>query len=178
MQTSIYVKHTLQIYCAAMDLATLGSTIKTQRQLLGLSQEQVSKLAGVSRVTVNQLENATITDLGVAKVFHLLDSLGIGVSASVPRVPKSALKIAAQTASTSYKDAISAEDLKRILQMGELPEKYVPHILTLLDETPLPIVLAAAREAASEGIPLKRIFSNLRKYAAEWQSNRTVWAQL
>jgi DNA-binding XRE family transcriptional regulator len=42
--------------------------VKVRREALGLSQQALGRLAGLSRATINQLERGTLRDLGVAKL--------------------------------------------------------------------------------------------------------------
>jgi transcriptional regulator with XRE-family HTH domain len=66
-----------------MDLAAIGSKIQAKRIQAGLLQDQVAKLSGLSRVTINQLENGTLKDLGFAKLKAVLDILGMDVDTPV-----------------------------------------------------------------------------------------------
>lgn len=153
-----------------MNLTEIGQQIQTQRQGL-LSQEQLAHFTGLSRVTINQLENGTLADLGVAKLMNVLGVLGMDIQANPAKGLNSALTIAARTISTSYKEAITPAELARILRTGTAPEKYHPHLMTLLDETPLPIVLKAVKEAAGK-TPAKQIMKHLARWADEWQTHR------
>ena len=54
-----------------MTLHDLAPLIHARRTALGLSQDRLAKLCGLSRATVNQLENGTLVDLGAAKLLAL-----------------------------------------------------------------------------------------------------------
>jgi transcriptional regulator with XRE-family HTH domain len=55
-----------------MNLTEIGQRIRDRREELGLSQDRLAKLGGLSRVTINQLETGSIGDLGVSKLLNLL----------------------------------------------------------------------------------------------------------
>ncbi|MGE3348081.1 MAG: helix-turn-helix domain-containing protein [Ramlibacter sp.] len=160
-----------------MDLKQLGQLILTRREALGLSQARLAKLGGLSRATINQLENGTLVDLGAAKLIALLNLLGIELGAQ-PRPPRAnALALLSQTASVSYKTALPPGALSRAMVNGELPEPITPHVATLLDEAPLPLILAAVEQVArSTHTPPKTLWKHLVQWAQILHSPRSVWA--
>ncbi|MES2536270.1 MAG: helix-turn-helix domain-containing protein [Pseudomonadota bacterium] len=159
-----------------MNLSQIGKLIRARRSELGLAQEQLGRLAGLSRVTINQLENGTLEDLGYKKLDNILGALGITMETFEKKAYKDALGLAAKTASTSYKEVLTSSELKKILQTGEAPAQFAAHIITLLDEAPTSIVLGAVKEAASDNVSAKKIMKHLAKWASQWQTNRKVWA--
>ena len=88
---------------------------------------------------------------------------------------KNALNIAARSISTSYRDIVTPEMLAAMLRSGKAPEQYHPHLMALLDETPLPLVEKAVAEAATPEIPPKKIMKHLSLWAKEFQTCRNVW---
>lgn len=48
------------------------------------------------------------------------------------------LKIAATSASVSYKETIAPEELARILLSGEVPQRFRPHLRVFLEDLPPP----------------------------------------
>ena len=60
-----------------LDLSTLGEESAKRRKTLKLSQTELSRRAGVSRATIDALENARIGELGFSKVTRLLNVLGM-----------------------------------------------------------------------------------------------------
>lgn len=153
----------------------MGVKIREKRREVGLGQVQLAKLAGLSRVTINQLENGALDDLGYVKLMAVLGILGLDCQATPANGLKDALAIAARTASTSYKETLSRDMLAQILRSGEAPEKFHPHLMVLLDETPISIVVGAVKEASGK-IPAKKIMRHLSKWASEWKTNRQAWA--
>lgn len=159
-----------------MQLREVGMHVHEKRKEFGISQAQLAKLAGLSRTTINQLETGVLEDLGYTKLNHVMGLLGMSFDAS-DRVKKSpALTTAARAASTSYTKLLNAETLKHILQSGVVPEDFKPHMMTLLDETPVPLVLSAIREASVEtNTPAKTVMKHVAAMAKSLHAHRAVW---
>ncbi|MES2114937.1 MAG: helix-turn-helix domain-containing protein [Pseudomonadota bacterium] len=158
-----------------MNLAEIGVKIHDSRLCTGLSQEQLAKFAGLSRVTINQLEKGTVKDLSYTKLKSVLDVLSINVETVQPFHITSALTVAARSASTSYRDVLTSDMLAMMLRSGQAPEQFHPHLMALLDETPLPLVVRAVSEAATPGVPARKIMKHLSAWATHWKVCRTVW---
>ena len=151
-----------------MNLHEMGKLVRERRDTLGLSQDRLAKMAGLSRATINQLESGTLVDLGVTKLARLLDLVGL---------PHRGLLMASRTASVSYKAQLDAGQLSKALATGEVPPSLLPHVATFLDEAPLPLVVSAVEEAANRGrVPPKRIWQHVVRWASEVHSPRRVWA--
>ena len=60
-----------------LDLISIGSQIAERRKTLKLSQAELSRKAGVSRATLDALENGRAGELGFSKVSRLLAALGL-----------------------------------------------------------------------------------------------------
>jgi transcriptional regulator with XRE-family HTH domain len=160
-----------------MNLINLGSLVHDRRREIGLSQDRLAKLSGLSRATINQLETGTIHELGAAKLIGLLDLLGITVEAKHTHHHRNTLELVSQTASVSYKSTLDSAELASALVKGELPAHMLPHVATLLDEAPLPLIVGAVLEIATEYKQSpKSIWKNVSKWAAQVQSNRAAWA--
>jgi transcriptional regulator with XRE-family HTH domain len=70
------------------DLPSLGLQIADQRKKLKLSQSALSKQAGISRATLDALENGRAGEIGFSKLTRLLAALGLELtlqSAPAPR---------------------------------------------------------------------------------------------
>jgi transcriptional regulator with XRE-family HTH domain len=161
-----------------MNLKDLAPLVLARREALGLSQDRLAKLCGLSRATVNQLENGTLVDLGAAKLLALLSLLSIELDAKTTQ-PKShhALALLSQTASVSYRQALKPAELSQALVEGTLPAAITPHIATLLDEAPLPLILRAVEQVARQtDTPPKMLWKHLVQWAQVLQSPRAVWA--
>ena len=59
------------------DLISIGSQIAERRKALKLSQADLSRKAGVSRATLDALENGRAGELGFSKVARLLAAIGL-----------------------------------------------------------------------------------------------------
>ncbi len=60
-----------------LDLISIGGQIAERRKTLKLSQAALSQKAGVSRATLDALENGRAGELGFSKVTKLLAALGL-----------------------------------------------------------------------------------------------------
>ena len=165
-----------------MNLKDLAPLVLSRREALGLSQARLARLCGLSRATVNQLENGSLVDLGAAKLLALLNLLGIEWSASLRparaarEAQGGALALLAQTASVSYRHALAPAALSQAIVSGSLPEAITPQVATLLDEAPLPLILAAVEQVAKQThTPPKTLWKHLTQWAQALQSPRAAW---
>ena len=163
----------------AADLGSLSAAIRDRREVLGLTQDRLAALASLSRATVNDLENGAVNDLGINKVLRLLKVLGVAfklepTTSKTSPLKSNALKIAAKTASVSYKMELPAEELGLALRTGIVPEEFKAHIATLLDEASIPLVVRAVEGAFKSRVP-KSAWRNIAKWATEYKSARDVW---
>jgi transcriptional regulator with XRE-family HTH domain len=60
-----------------VDLNSVGGQIAERRKALKLSQSALARKAGVSRATLDALENGRAGELGFAKITRLLAALGL-----------------------------------------------------------------------------------------------------
>jgi len=160
----------------------LGQALRARRTEMGLSQAQVAGLSGLSRQTVNQIETCAAPDLGLNKAERLASVLGLMLRVDVgrSRINKPAkmtpLARAAATASVSYKTRLTASALKQILASGKLPEKYIPHVNSLLDDAPVSLLAAVAEQMYEEKkISREDVWKNYRSLARQMKSRREIW---
>jgi hypothetical protein len=66
------------------------------------------------------------------------------------RARMASLMRAAATANVSYKTRIAPMTLKRILATGQMPEKYIPYVSSLLDDAPVSLPSAVAEQLHEE----------------------------
>ncbi len=159
-----------------MKLTEVGTRVRQRRVALGLSQGRLASMAGLSRATINQLENGSLQDLGYAKLATLLDLIGLRLNASA-QPPRRGLLMSSRTASVSYAKPLDPAVLLRALASGKLTDDVVPHVATLLDEAPLSLLVSAVEEAArKENVPARRIWQNVESWAAQLRSPRPVWS--
>ena len=60
-----------------IDLTAIGGLIAEHRRKLKLNQAELARRAGVSRATLDALENGRAGELGFSKVTRLLTALGL-----------------------------------------------------------------------------------------------------
>jgi len=60
-----------------LELASIGGQIAERRKALKLSQAELARKAGVSRATLDALENGRAGELGFSKITRLLAALGL-----------------------------------------------------------------------------------------------------
>jgi transcriptional regulator with XRE-family HTH domain len=60
-----------------VDLSSVGGQIAERRKALKLSQTALARKAGVSRATLDALENGRAGELGFSKIARLLAALGL-----------------------------------------------------------------------------------------------------
>jgi transcriptional regulator with XRE-family HTH domain len=60
-----------------LDLISIGGLIAQRRKTLKLSQAELSRKAGLSRATLDALENGRAGELGFSKLTRLLAAVGL-----------------------------------------------------------------------------------------------------
>lgn len=60
-----------------LDLLTLGNEAAMRRKSLGLKQSDLVERTGISRATLNALENGRCRELGFSKVMKIASALGL-----------------------------------------------------------------------------------------------------
>ena len=162
----------------------LSSAVRTRRSDMGLTQTSLAKLSGLSRTTVNQVENGTVKDLSLTRAAKLLGVLGLSMTVAAPRskisrnheAKSSALDLAARTANVSYRLTISAPQLREALSTDTLPVSLRPHLHSLLDEAPVSLLASMVEELHSElGLERTQIWKKMRELAHQLKSSRELW---
>jgi transcriptional regulator with XRE-family HTH domain len=162
----------------------LGFAVRVRRSDMGLTQAAVATLSGLSRATVNQVENGTIKDLSLTRASKLLEALGLSLMIAAPRqtndqseLGKSpALEIAARTASTSYRTPIRASELRKILATGIIPSDFLSHVNALLEEGAVSLLAKVVDQLhAEDGLERTQVWKQMRNLARGMKSNRDLW---
>ncbi|NDP41838.1 MAG: helix-turn-helix domain-containing protein [Aromatoleum sp.] len=119
-----------------MRLQEFGYAIRRARVARGLTQAELARTAGLSRVTLNRLEMGTFPDLGARKLQALLENVGLTLAIQpAPRSRRSDyIRLASTTASVSFKEPLTEAELIRILLSGKVPRGRTPHLRLLLEE--------------------------------------------
>ena len=117
-------------------------------------------------------------------VARLLGVLGLSVHVTAPRAKsqrppapqRSALDLAAGTASVSYRTVISAEQLREVFRSKVAPDELRPHLSTLLDEAPMSLLASAVEELhAALGVERTQIWKQMRDLARQFKTSRPLW---
>ena len=156
-----------------MRLQALGYEIRRARTARGMTQARLAAEAGLSRTTLNQLENGLFPDLGVRKVQAILDRLGLALSIQQAADRADPIRMAATTASVSYRTPLTEEELIHALINGKIPSGKRPHFRTLLDEGTPTLLKGLVRDAAQWTKP-GRLEKNLAKIAREVGSTKRI----
>jgi len=161
-----------------MNLCEICALVQSRRKQLRLTQLQLTRLSGLSRETVSQLEDGAHKELGINKLLIHFDLLGLDLTSGQSKQLRHALQMASQSASVSYKTVMQPKELQTALVSGVVPASLTAHIATFLDEAPLALLVAAVQEAAQRGrVSLNSIWRHLEQWAIEFQSPRAVWAK-
>jgi len=59
--------------------STIGKSIKKYRQKLGISQDKLSKLAGMTFQTITKIESGATPDPRIETVKKIADALGVSI---------------------------------------------------------------------------------------------------
>jgi len=162
----------------------LSSAVRTRRSDMGLTQTALARLSGLSRATVNQVENATVKDLSLTRAAKLLGVLGLSMTVDAPRprnrqkksATNSALELAARTASVSYRVAMSAGQLREVLITQSIPVGLWPHMHTLLEEASVSLLASVVEELhLALGLERTQLWKTMRELARRLKGSRELW---
>lgn len=162
-------------------LNELSSVVKQRRTEMGLTQAALADLAGLSRATVNDLEQGKLENLGVTRAEQLLNVLGMSLGVaqafgSSRKRDKTALDSAARIASVSYRKPMTGEVLREALVSGTSPSGYRPQLRAFLDEAPVAILSGVAHQMEEEGHgPARSTWQKMRALASTLQCTRGIW---
>lgn len=164
-------------------LSELANVVKRQRSEMGLSQERLGELAGLSRATINELETGKLANLSLTRAERLANVLGYGLGVTGIRRPKtdeqhgSALDAAARSGSISYREPMPPETLRHALVSGTVPPKHIAQLRAVLDEAPLRVLSAAVAEIELEGDqPRKATWQKMRQLSVAVACTRDIWS--
>lgn len=164
-------------------LSELSNMVKRQRTDMGLSQERLAELAGLSRATINELETGKLTNLSLTRAERLANTLGFGLGVTGIRKAKpdgnsaGALEAAARSGSISYRETIPLETLRHALVTGIVPPNYIPQLRALLDEAPLTVLSAAVAQIELESdVPRRSTWQRMRQLAVATACTRSIWS--
>lgn len=145
--------------------------------MLGLTLEQLAKLAEAPYSTIERLEAGELPDLGYNELSTVLSLLSMELEAHPLKGLGHGLVVAARSVSTSYRNVLEPEALADMLESGLAPVAYHPHLMALLEEVPLPVVMRAIYEVAKQSTKatLPEIMHYMAQWASEFRVRRAVW---
>lgn len=163
------------IVVSRMRFQELGYEIRKARLARKMTQAALAKAANLSRTTLNQLENGLFPDLGVKKLQKLLEHVGLTlkVQPKMTRPRPDYIRMAATTASVSYREALIDDELIHALLSGKIPAGKKSHFRTLLDEARPALLQGMVREASHWSKP-GRLEKNLEKIARDAGASRRI----
>ena len=140
-----------------MRLIEIGQRLKALRTTQGLTQAQLAALAGVTRSTVNRLENGTLNDLGTKKLLALLELVGaeLVVTSRIPARKSDPVVRAVSAANVSSRGRLYADELIQALLTGVAPPHKAGHIQAALDELSADGIAALLRDLSEN--PARRM---------------------
>lgn len=168
-------------------LHEIGSAVRVRRTEMGLTQDLLARISGLSRSTVIAVEKQSIGNLSIAKAVALLESIGLSMNVTVNSSEasplrrsappsRSALERAAATASVSYGHAMTAKQLEMALLTGEAPQRIKPHLQVMLDEAPVSLLAKVVDEIhAEKAVSKAQVWNQMRTLAHGLQCYRLLW---
>lgn len=161
-----------------MDLAGVGEVVRSARRAAGLSQKDLARLAGISRATLNYLENEPDTDMGAIKLLAVLDVLGITLTLAGPATGPDEEAVDAVLKTLPKRDRLSRAEVVEALVTGRPPVGQETALAKALDHLPIPVVVAAVRLAAGQGeVDAKGAWKHACELARKGGSSRQVWGK-
>jgi transcriptional regulator with XRE-family HTH domain len=158
-----------------MDILTIGAIIKKEREACGLTQRALAAASHVSRVTIVNLENGHVRDIGAVKLSEIAESLGTTLFSTGRKVDS--IKMTLGNINTSYKNVMSASELEKFMLSGKIQPGLEGQVLHLIDETPTSLVASAVKQIAmKKNIKAKLVWKNLAKVAADIKSPNKFWS--
>jgi transcriptional regulator with XRE-family HTH domain len=151
---------------------------------MGLSQAALARISGLSRSTVNSLENGSIKDLSVNRAHKLLEVIGLSLHIPEvhPRARRSsptrspALDIAARVANVSYKSQVTSGQIRKALLKADVPSAAFANVRALLEEAPVSMLASLVEQLHAESKASRAdIWKNMRILAQRMQIQRDIF---
>jgi len=160
-----------------MRLQEIGFRLRAARLEQKRTQAQLAKAAGVSRTTLNQLESGLVIDLSVQRLRAILREVGLDLLLGPVNSEPSPdfIRMAADSASVSYRTSLSEDELIRALLTGKVPASRRPHFRTLLEEAS-PALLQGLVEEARRWTKPGRVEKNLAQIVSAINLKREISA--
>ena len=152
-----------------MLIQELGGAIRRGRIARGWTQARLAQAAGLSRNTLNRLENGLFPDLGVRKAEAILERLGMRLVVEPLRSKAKEpdfIGMACTNASVSFKESLAPDELVRALLSGKPTPGKEAHFIALIEEAP-PTLLSGLIRQVGKWAKAGKVEKNLAKIAAQ-----------
>jgi len=161
----------------SMKTTELSTHLKNRRLEFDISQAQLARLSGIPQSTISRIEQGYEAVLEQKDLAYLLRIVGLDTTFGEASGLNDCLTSAAQNVSTSYKYTIGPLQLERIFLSGNIPHEFRAHMITLLEETPVPTVVMAVKEACGNNADLTpgKVLTRISTWADELNIFRGVW---
>jgi len=154
-----------------------GQTMREARSSAGLTQSQIAAATGVSRATINYIENGN-QDASFATVLAICEVVGLDLSAIPrPNMPKrSALKWVISSANTSYRNELTVPQLVDALTTGAIEEEFYPQLAYIINEVSKPRQIQMIKEiAATRQLNTKQVLKHFKQFAEKLGYPSSDW---
>jgi transcriptional regulator with XRE-family HTH domain len=152
-----------------MRIQELGKVVRSARNARGLTQAQLAADVGLSRNTLNRLENGLFPDLGVRKAEAILEKLGMELTVKPAKKKPQApdfVGMACISAGVSFKKQLTPDELVHALLSGKPTHGKEAHFIVLLEEAPATLLKGLVEQVGAWVKPGK-VEKNLTKMAAQ-----------
>lgn len=157
-----------------MNIQTIGTIIKYERVACGLSQKALAEASHLSRVTIVNLENGKVGDIGAVKLSELADIVGKPIFSTGK--PMDFVQMLLGSINTSYKTSMTKAQLEALILYGELQTGYEGQLFHLIEEASIALLTGAVKQLAiQKHTNPKQIWKNLAKLAVTIQSPKPFW---
>ncbi|WP_298930960.1 hypothetical protein [uncultured Ramlibacter sp.] len=158
----------------------LSALVSRRIEEMGLNPLRLADLAQVRPEIVEALLRTEDTAISIAEAEKIANAVGLAIGVLGNRREKDgdaqSFHVAAQTASTSYRDLIPINVMREALVTGQVSLDYRPHIRTLLDEASVGLLARLADEIYRvSGSSPRTTWQIMRKVAAELACDRSLW---
>lgn len=156
-----------------MRLQEFGYVVRKARRARDMTQASLAKTAGLSRTTINQIENGVFPDIGMNKAQGILAPLGLVLQ--IQPVRRSSrpdyVRMARSSASVSFREKLSESELVRALLTGKVPVNRRPHFRVLLQEVPSGVLKGLVEDVGKLARP-GRVARNLADISTQLRIRR------
>ncbi len=152
-----------------MLIQELGRAVRRGRIARGWTQARLAEAAGLSRNTLNRLENGLFPDLGVKKAEAILEKLEMELVVepiSAKAKQPDFIGMACTNASVSFKQTLTPDELVHALLSGKPTPGKEAHFIALIEEAPASLLSGLIQQVGKWAKPGK-VEKNLARIAKQ-----------